>query len=236
MEFVLFFLMIVTMLGLIVVKFLEITWAYVWVKGLASLFFIATGIASYHKAKYNKKYFILILLGLIFSFAGDIFLELRNIISISFILGVGSFALCHIIYSAGFCYLKKVTLRDIYVCFAIAIPMIMLQSLGSFSYNGMRYIVMGYTVVISFMVSKAISLHCYYQGNEKVVIMTITGSIMFLVSDVLLLFCFFGTSTYKVIPFISTIFYYSGQGVLALSLSKKLDTVHTIKEKTLINK
>jgi len=222
MEFILFLLMAVTMLALMVVKFFKIAVAYVWVKGLASLFFIATGISSYQKVKENKKYFIFILAGLIFSFAGDVLLELRSIIPASFIIGVGSFAFCHIMYSIGFCTLRKVTLKDIFICLAIAMPLILLQILGDFNFNSMKFIVMGYTILISFMVSKAISLRCYFKGNEKAVIMTIAGAVMFLVSDILLLFCFFGTVYYAALAYLNTIIYYSGQGILALSLGKNL--------------
>lgn len=223
MGFILFLAMSAAMLALVVVKVLKITAVCIWVKGLASLFFIATGIASYQKMKKNKRYFIFILSGLLFSFSGDVLLELSGVIPDLFIIGVGSFAICHIMYSIGFCTLKRVMLRDVVICLVIAAPLVLLQILGSFNFGGMKFIVMGYTVLISFMVSKAISLHCYYRGNEKAVIMTIAGAVMFLISDILLLFWLFSTPQYGMFESLNILSYYLGQGILSLSLGKKLE-------------
>lgn len=222
MDFILFLAMAATMLTLVVVKALKITAAYVWVKGLASLLFIATGITSYRRVKRNKRYFALILSGLLFSFIGDVLLELSGIVPDLFVIGVGSFAICHIMYSAGFCTLRRVTFRDILICLIIAAPLILLQILGGFNIGGMKFVVMGYTVLISFMVSKAVSLHHFYRGNERAVILTITGAVMFLISDILLLFWFFGPVKYEALEYLNILSYYLGQGALALSLGRRL--------------
>lgn len=222
MEIIFFLLTIITMMILIMAKILGITATFVGLKGLASVFFIATGIASYHKVKRNKKYCIWILLGLIFSLGGDIFMELSKAQGILFVSGIGSFAIAHIMYSIGFCSLKKITGKDILLFITIVTPFILILKFGGFEYDGLQLVVIGYTLLISFMVSKAISIHCYYKGNEKAVVMTILGTVMFLVSDIILLFSLFSKFNYTELTYVNLLFYYIGQGVLALSLREKL--------------
>lgn len=217
-----FILTLTTMLALIISKVLGIAAAFVWLKGLASVFFIATGIASYQKVKRNKKYSIWILMGLIFSLVGDIFMELNSAKGILFISGVSSFAIAHVMYSIGFCSLKKVTGKDILIFIAIVTPFILILLFGGFEYEGLQLVVIGYTLLISFMVSKAISLYCYYEGNEKAVVLTIIGSVMFLVSDIILLFLLFSKFIYNEFNYVNLVLYYTGQGLLALSLGQRL--------------
>lgn len=94
--------------------------------------------------------------------------------------------------------------------------------MAAFEYEGLQLVVIGYTLLISFMVSKSISLHCYYKGNEKAIVMTILGAVMFLVSDIILLFSLFSKFNYTELTYVNLFFYYIGQGVLALSLRQKL--------------
>ncbi|ADL52909.1 lysoplasmalogenase family protein [Clostridium cellulovorans] len=247
MEMLFFLLMLVATLALITMKFFAITGSFVILKALASALFVITGIVSYKTKKENKKYFIWILLGLIFSFCGDVFLELNNtpkfltldlthIKGVLFINGVGSFALAHIMYFIGFSTLRKVTLVDIVITIAIASPMIFLELFGDFQFNGLQLVVIGYTILISLMVSKAISLYKYYLRNKKAVIMTITGAMMFLVSDIILLFLLFSKGDFiepdnlKYLEYSNLIIYYVGQGILALSLGQKFSVRKKVNE------
>lgn len=222
MEMLYFLLMLVSMLALVTMKFFGITGAFVGLKALASVLFIITGIVGYKKIKKNRMYFIWILLGLVFSFGGDVFLELYTTRGILFINGVASFALAHIMYFIGFCSLRKLNIIDIIIGIAIATPLILLQLSGGFEYGGMKLIVIVYTILISLMVSKAISLHSYYRNGKKAVTLTIAGALMFLVSDIILLFLFFSKGVFYELNYVNLIIYYVGQGLLALSLGQKL--------------
>lgn len=222
-DFVFLGLMIISLIGLITCKILKIGIAVVFLKILTSCLFVILGVISYKKGKSNKKYSLFIILGLIFSMFGDTFLVIDENQGICFYLGVVAFAIGHIMYIIGFSSCTKLTLRDCIICLIIFTPIVLMMIIGKFDFNGMFPILVFYTMIICFMVSKALSLTKYYSDNKKAVIMTIAGAVMFLISDILLLFILFYTKEYMLLSSEANwIIYYPGQAILAMSLKQNI--------------
>ena len=219
MNFILFGFMILSLGGLISTVFMDLIVAQRVLKITTSILFILIGLASYKKGKGDKTFFVFILLGLIFSMFGDTFLVFNTNDGIIFKLGVASFAIGHIMYSIGFSKCNKGKIKD-YIIFAlIAAGLIILMVFDDFDFKGMFGIVVVYALIISFMVSKAISLIRIYSENKKSVIMLIIGAVAFLISDIILLYFIFYTTTYPILRVINWIIYYIGQGIMALSFT-----------------
>ena len=217
MNIIFFILMIISLIALLTTSLLKAGVVVFILKVLTSFLFVLTGIASYKSNPKNKKYFEFMLLGLIFSMLGDIFLGIDSNGGSIFYIGVLSFAVGHIMYIIGLSQFTKYKLIDFIVFLLIAIPIILLVVLGDFEFDGMILVICIYAAIISFMVSKAIALKRVYRGNEKAITLTITGAVMFLISDISLLFLFFYVVRYDIIQQVNWIFYYIGQGLLALS-------------------
>lgn len=193
-------------------------------KAAASLMFILTAVFSYKYSGKNKKAFIIMLIGFIFAFWGDVFLSFGSS-GIFFILGLGSFSLAHIFYTAAFCSLVKFSPKDLIPALIIAVPTICFAVFNdSFNFNGMLPLVILYTVLISVMVSKAISLLRLENKNITSVVLSIIGAVLFFISDFILLFVYFYKKDFIFLPYINLIIYYSGQALLALSFFKGFET------------
>lgn len=223
MDFVFLGLMIISLIGLITCKILEIGIAIVFLKIVTSCLFVILGVISYKKGKSNKKYSLYIILGLIFSMFGDTFLVIDKNQGICFYLGVAAFAIGHVMYIIGFSSCTKFTLRDFILFVIILTPIVLTMVIGEFDFNGMFIVIVVYAMIICFMVSKALSLTKYYSDNKKAVIMTIAGAFMFLISDIILLFLFFYTKEYMLLrEEANWIIYYPGQAILAMSLKQNI--------------
>ena len=193
-------------------------------KAAASLMFILTAVFSYKYSGKNKKTFIIMLIGFIFAFLGDVFLSFGSS-GIFFVLGLGSFSLAHIFYTAAFCSLVKFSPKDLILALIIAVPTICFAVFNdSFNFNGMLPLVILYTILISVMVSKAISLLRLENKNMTSVVLSIIGAVLFFISDFILLFVYFYKKDFVFLPYINLIIYYSGQALLALSFFKGFDT------------
>ena len=232
MNIILFILMIISLIALLITSLLKAGIVVFILKVLTSILFVLTGIASYKSNPKNKKYFVFMLLGLIFCMLGDTFLGIDSAGGVIFYIGVLSCAIGHIMYISGLSQFTKYKLIDFIVFLLIAIPILLLVILGDFEFDGMILVICIYAVIISFMVSKAIALKRIYKGNEKAVTLTITGAVMFLISDITLLFLFFYVVRYDIIQQVDWIIYYIGQGLLALSFAYFSDVKNPSSEDT----
>lgn len=160
-----------------------------------------------------KAYKILMLIGLIFAAAGDIFLIKNS----TFVLGAALFAVGHVFYLSNFFVLHKFKLRDLFIflgLFGACLLIILLYP--NFNFNGMLALIIVYALIISAMLAKAIS-NCFEQGYRKQNLAVAIGALLFFISDVCLLFYVFGGAPIIVDSF-CLFTYYIGQGLLASSL------------------
>ncbi len=209
----------------------------VYLKGLSSIFFVLTGIFALaerpKKEGRSPSYAVLILLGLVFGCIGDINMQLADIKGdLCFIIGLVTFALGHVFYliaffkKSHFHFYNLIPTLIVIPLFLIAIPLS-----GAFEFNPdfLFYAVIGYGVLMTFMVGKSLSF-TEFKGHPAFVRMTTVGAVLFAVSDVILLFILFFKPVIALgqfdplrlaLRFAGLLTYYPGQGLIALSLKKE---------------
>lgn len=190
-------------------------------KTAASLFFVLTGLCGYIKSKANRRFTRLMLIALICSMAGDVFLALEKNQGILFVLGVASFAAAHVLYSVSFCIAWQVRKKDIIAAVILFAGCTALLCVGTFDFQGLFPVLLGYAAVISFMTVKALSLYNCRKGQERAVWLTMAGGILFFVSDLVLLFWLFGIGVPKEVQSVNWVLYYLAQGCIAAALNQK---------------
>ncbi|MEG1256839.1 lysoplasmalogenase [Clostridium sp.] len=195
-------------------------------KTTTSILFILISISSYAISHENFNYFIFILLALIMSLSGDVFLAFTNgnISSTNkpFIFGVGSFSIAHIFFSIAFIVLVPISTSHMLLFLVLSIiSIIVLKSVKGFSFKGTFPLVAAYSIIISFMVSRAFAILPLFETNNLGTILIAVGTTLFFLSDLILSFVYFYK---KCPPYMSTLnllTYYIGQGLIALSLITK---------------
>lgn len=222
MNILLFILMLISTSALITVNCLEFALATIILKCISSILFIAVALYSYKKNPFNTKFFVLILTGLMFFLGGDVFLALDTNKGSLFAIGVASCSIGHIMYILGYCSKTKISLKDIFIFLCFFIPTFLTVLFGKFEFNGMKMLIVFYAVIISFMVSKSLSMLKFYSYSKKPVLLMIFGSILFFISDWTLLFLFFYPNASPALQTVDWILYYLGQGLLGLSFSYPL--------------
>ncbi len=194
----------------------------VYAKTIASLFFLVVCISSYLYSKNSFSYFILLLIGLFFSFLGDIFLGIQSknkeSLGKQFILGVVSFSLTHIFYIASFSYIHPFSIKDLFLSFIMLFLVItFLRSKNDFDFQGFFILSCMYACIISLMFCKCIST-CLFLGKSASSIILITGSSLFVISDIILSFIVFGKNHTKYLTIFNLMTYYIGQILIASSV------------------
>ena len=187
-------------------------------KSLATGWFLVVAIFNFILATKSKNtpksYKVLMLIGLTFAAAGDIFL----IKSSTFVLGAALFAVGHVFYLSNFFVLTKFKLRDLFIFIAIfGGCMLTILLYPKFNFCGMFALIVVYALIISAMLAKAIS-NCFNKDYHKQNIAIAIGALLFFISDVCLLFYMFGGAPVIVDSF-CLFTYYTGQGLLATSIS-----------------
>ncbi len=129
------------------------------------------------------------LTGLLFFLGGDVFLALDNTKGSLFVFGVASCGIGHIMYILGYCSKTKIILKDIFIFLCFFIPTLLTVLLGKFEFNGMRILIVFYAVIISFMVSKSLSMLKFYSYSKKPVLLMIFGKVHLSESIYAILFC-----------------------------------------------
>ncbi len=189
-------------------------------KSIASFFFVLIGLCGYRNKKEDEKFFRFMLTAFICSMAGDVFLALDKNEGILFIFGVISFAAAHIIFSAAFCRIAAIRRRDVMISVLVFAGLMPILFFGNFDFQGLLPVLIGYAAVISFMMTKALSLWYCRQGKERSVYLLMIGGVLFLVSDVVLLFWLFGAGAVpKEVQSVNWFFYYLSQGCLSAALN-----------------
>ena len=190
-------------------------------KTLASSVFVLCslvnmGLMFIYKNAINKPFIILMVIGQIFAFAGDILLIDY------FIIGAISFAVGHIFYFIAYCFLQKFKWLDLaFIGGAITLSLIIIF-VSKINLGSNLPLILGYALVISCMLGKSATLFLSNVkiGAENVHIGAIifTGSLMFYLSDMFLMFTIFG-SLKRTGSILCLSFYYPAEFILAMSIS-----------------
>ncbi|MEW5873393.1 MAG: lysoplasmalogenase [Chloroflexota bacterium] len=185
-------------------------------KPICTLLVIGIALLALLEPAPNKTYLSGVLLGLLFSFGGDLalmFQENRK----AFMIGLVLFLLAHVAYTVLFALLGRFSAWDI-----LSTVVLLAVGLGFYrliqpNLGAMKLPVIIYIVVISLMVSRAISTLFNPAFTTGQGIMIAVGAVLFYVSDLILAAGRF----WKPWKYhrISLVFYYSGQLLIALAAS-----------------
>ena len=206
---------LVTFLAILIGDVFFIETGSLLAKGLASACFVLLGginLIYALKNKGNKKFCIVMLVGLFFGMMGDILLE------IEFITGAILFAIGHVIYFVAYCVLEKLHWLDLIaglIVFASAALVILFAPIFDFGGNVMKILCLVYALFISLMLGK--STVNFFRNRNKLNLILFVGSILFFFSDLMLLINnFSNVMDCALILCLST--YYPAQTLLAFSL------------------
>ncbi len=194
------------------------------VKTITSLLFIAICVSSYKILYFNTQYFIFILFALITSLIGDVSLAFNtnkdDEVSKMFVYGLISFSIAHIFFSLAFATFTPVLIWHVLLFILISIISILfLNLIKGFDFKGAYKLVVTYSIIISFMVTRALSLTPLIHENFLSTILIIIGACLFFLSDLILCFIYFHKKSPSYMTALNLLCYYVGQGLIALSLA-----------------
>lgn len=198
-----------------------------FVKTLASLGFIAIGIAALYSGVDNVQAAVFVLAGLIFGLIGDMVLDLKVVYlkspeeEVYLTGGMASFALGHIMFFTAMCLFMGSTasMTLIGICVAIAAVLAFAMVFGGDKLMGFKFgkftihsLVYGFLLI--FMVAFSIGL-CITLKSTKVLLFTI-GMVLFFLSDLVLTSMYFGgRAKDKTLCVINHVLYYAAQICIA---------------------
>jgi len=204
---VVFFLVAAEMRGNIRARFI--------LKPLATSLMIAVACLAFLEPTQNLIYTVGVLIGLIFSFGGDVALMFEN--RRAFLLGLVLFLLAHIAYTITFTTLTGFSTLDLVSTILLVILGVGFYRFIAPNLGTLRVPVIVYIIVISVMVNRAIATLASPMFSHAQAAMIALGAILFYISDMILAAARFWR------PFryhrISLAFYYAGQLLLALAAS-----------------
>lgn len=225
MSFLSLILMYVSLGFQIYARLQHIFWIEASFKMLCTFLFLAVAYFSQKECPKSNPttYFKRMFLGLMFCSLGDILLIFIRFNSIFFILGTASFAVAHIFFSSAFFCFGKLRIRDLVLTVFFSIPCIcMVLNRQWINPQNMTPVLIGYAVIISFMLSKSLTLWQYRKSNRYFVNVTIFSATLFVISDCVLLFAIFSTHKPNNLTPVNNILYYTAQGLFGLSFRKEL--------------
>ena len=162
----------------------------------------------------DKRYPVLMVIGLVFSLIGDV------VLYSNFALGAGFFAIAHVFYVIALASLRKFEKKDFTWIVGLAvfcIAVILLLPILVFEPAFMEYVCLVYALVLSCMLGKAIAN--FRAEKTRLTTTIIIGSVMFFISDLMLLLWTFGGEI-PVLDQICVLTYFPGQCVLARAISE----------------
>ena len=207
------FLLVILVVFLIRAEIKEIKKQIYIFKPISSLLLIAIAMLSFFIGIGDRTYILLILLGIVFCFGGDIALmfEPRS----AFLIGLILFLTGHVVYATVFMHYNQDWIYSYLVTgIIIALGIIVYGYLYS-GLAGMKLPVLLYVLVISFMMNSAVSTFSSPFFNVFQAVALTIGAALFYISDVIL-----AVNRFK-LPLrynrLSLAFYYSGQFFIAAS-------------------
>lgn len=189
-------------------------------KTVASLCFIALGVAGAMSADKIEKSAVLILFGLVMGLVGDIVLDLKVVYPESNDLylnaGMASFGIGHFLYLAALLLLIRFNLTTLLVSIAITLPLAALIMFSSkfMKINFGKFLIhsISYAVILTFMSVYTIAISI---SNPKFVLFAV-GMVLFLLSDLVLSPMYFGDKKDdKMFCILNHVLYYGAQICIA---------------------
>lgn len=197
-------------------------------KGICGLMFIIIPfLATTKNIKIRKtKYFKTMIIAFILAALGDILLDIDNSqFGILFIVGMGLFALTHVMFSISFLKHIKINKITIISLIALFIPTLaMLNLFNLINAGDLTLVINIYAFIISIMISLSITLFTKKQLDKNFRIKTLLGIILFAISDLILVFALFGNNPTKELLLTNNFVYYIAQLVIGLSFYKTKTT------------
>ena len=190
-------------------------------KAFTSLIFVVISISSYFAAGSNTHYFVFMLIALSLCTCGDVFLEISQTDELGinyFIYSLSFFFAAHVAFLTLFCFISGVSPIDFFATAAVLALMALVSRLMKLDFLNMDSYVLGYSVVVAFMLVKSFSLLYGVHGYSARNILVATGAGLFFASNVIYGFTFFGKKTRPKLGAASTGIYYAGQVLIALSV------------------
>lgn len=197
-------------------------------KGICGLMFIIIPFLATTKNKKIRKtkYFKTMIIAFILAALGDILLDIDNSqFGILFIVGMGLFALTHVMFSVSFLKHIKINKITIISLIALFVPTLaMLNLFNLINAGDLTLVINIYAFIISIMISLSITLFTKKQLDKNFRIKTLLGIILFAISDLILVFALFGNNPTKELLLTNNFVYYIAQLVIGLSFYKTKTT------------
>ncbi len=185
-----------------------------FLKGMTSSFFVLLGLvnAVYSCiAKKGRVFSCTMAAGLLLAMLGDVLL------GVDFYMGMGAFALGHVLYLTAFCVRARPRWADLIpaaALFAFALWFLEKPFLH-FGYGPLKMACAAYAAIICLMTGKAISDAVRRHGLADLVLAI--GSAMFFFSDIMLVCSMFGPGA-KIFDTLCVATYFPGQLVLGIGV------------------
>ena len=206
----------VTVFVVIRAVILEKHWQVYVFKPLSTLIVVAVAGLSLLQPERNLTYTVGVLVALMFSLVGDValmFEEKRSVL----LAGLGSFLLVHVAYAVVFTMLGRASWWDVLSAGVLLAAGAGIYALLKANLAAMRIPVVVYIIVISVMVSRAMTTLSGPAIGTGQAVMIAVGAVSFYMSDGILAVCRFRRPwRYRRI---SLVFYYGGQLLIALAAS-----------------
>ena len=185
---------------------------YIW-KPLSSSLLILIAVIAYFMGIGDRTYILLVLLGIVFCFGGDVALMFQP--KSAFLMGLVSFLIGHVVYTAAFIYYNQIWTQNYIVTGIIVVLGVLIYAYLYSGLTGMKIPVLFYMLVISVMLNSAITTFYSEFFNVFQASALTTGALLFYISDVILAVNRFK----KPLRYnrFSLVFYYSGQFLIAAS-------------------
>lgn len=162
-------------------------------KCLCSSGFALMGIINFTYAlaskQKNVKFYAVMSLGLICALLGD------ALINSNFVFGAGVFALAHVFFIIGYCFLQKITLRDIslsLILCALGVAFLLLYPDFDFGSDIFKLVCIVYALIITSMLTKSLTNLIHVPSSAT--LSAFIGSLFFFTSDLMLVFAWFSSA------------------------------------------
>lgn len=199
-----------------VIKFQDGLINRLFFKSAASIMFVLIAVSS--RTGTFEPYYVLVLIGLCLSLAGDGLLVFKKSGDQFFIVGLICFLLAHIFYIVAFVTVAAFSLIDIgfYALFLTIGGM-------AFQYKKLRFgklkiPVYVYMLVLCAMAAKGVSVLFVPDIQLVYAFFAAAGAVLFAFSDLALAYEMFQPASQQVFGRLNTVMYYSGQALIALSV------------------
>ena len=191
-------------------------------KGITSGLFVILGIINLvfvlKNSSRDKRFPIIMMIGLFFAFLGDIVLELN------FIGGAVLFAIGHILFFVSYCFIEKFNFKDLIIgafIFVASALLITLVPCFEFSSVVLEVVAVIYALIISLMLGKAITN--LIRNTSILNLLIVVGSVLFFFSDLMLLFNVFSVIQSVEFGILCLATYYPAEYLLAYSIYESKD-------------